>query len=114
MAPAQYEIAPIFEMSQLGSDHQMLTMETLRRVAPRHGLAAILHEKPFAGVNGSGKHNNWSMATDKGHNLLDPQDDTHTNLQFLVFLCSVIRAVDLHAELLRGSIASAAIGSAPC
>ncbi len=108
VAPAQYEIAPIFEMSQLGSDHQMLTMETLRRVAPRHGLAAILHEKPFAGVNGSGKHNNWSMATDKGHNLLDPQDDTHTNLQFLVFLCAVIRAVDTHAELLRGSIASAA------
>lgn len=108
VAPAQYEIAPIFEMSQLGSDHQMLTMETLRKVAPRYGLAAILHEKPFAGVNGSGKHNNWSMATDAGHNLLDPQDDTHTNLQFLVFLCSVIRAVDLHAELLRGSIATAA------
>jgi glutamine synthetase len=77
-------------------------------VAPRFGLAAILHEKPFAGVNGSGKHNNWSMATDAGHNLLDPQDDTHTNLQFLVFLCSVIRAVDLHADLLRGSIATAA------
>jgi len=108
VAPAQYEIAPIFEMSQLGSDHQMLTMETLKKVAPRFGLAAILHEKPFAGVNGSGKHNNWSMATDAGHNLLDPQDDTHTNLQFLVFLCSVIRAVDLHADLLRGSIATAA------
>jgi glutamine synthetase len=107
VAPAQYEIAPIFEMSQLGSDHQMLTMETLRRVAPRHGLAAILHEKPFAGVNGSGKHNNWSMSTDQGHNLLDPQDDTHTNLQFLVFLLGVIRAVDIHADLLRGSIASA-------
>jgi glutamine synthetase len=108
VAPAQYEIAPIFEMSQLGSDHQMLTMETLRRVAPRYGLAAILHEKPFAGVNGSGKHNNWSMATDAGHNLLDPRDDTHTNLQFLVFLCAVIRAVDIHADLLRGSIASSA------
>ncbi|HEY7683251.1 MAG TPA: glutamine synthetase III [Gemmatimonadales bacterium] len=107
VAPAQYEIAPIFEMSQLGSDHQMLTMETLRRVAPRHGLAAILHEKPFAGINGSGKHNNWSMSTDQGHNLLDPQDETHTNLQFLVFLCAVIRAVDVHADLLRGSIASA-------
>ncbi|MFN8650784.1 MAG: glutamine synthetase III [Gemmatimonadales bacterium] len=108
VAPSQYEIAPIFEMSQIGSDHQMLTMETLRKVAPKFGLAALLHEKPFAGVNGSGKHNNWSMATDAGHNLLDPQDDTHTNLQFLVFLCAVIRAVDIHAELLRGSIASAA------
>jgi glutamine synthetase len=108
VAPAQYEIAPIFEMSQLGSDHQMLTMETLKKVAPRYGLAAILHEKPFAGVNGSGKHNNWSMATDAGHNLLDPQDDTHTNLQFLVFLCAVIRAVDTHADLLRASIATAA------
>lgn len=107
VAPAQYEIAPIFEMSQLGSDHQMLTMETLRKVAPKYGLAAVLHEKPFAGVNGSGKHNNWSMATDRGHNLLDPRDDTHTNLQFLVFLCSVIRAVDIHADLLRASIASA-------
>jgi glutamine synthetase len=108
VAPAQYEIAPIFEMSQLGSDHQMLTMETLRKVAPKYGLAAVLHEKPFAGVNGSGKHNNWSMATDAGHNLLDPRDDTHTNLQFLVFLLSVIRAVDIHADLLRASIASAA------
>jgi glutamine synthetase len=108
VAPAQYEIAPLFEMSQLGSDHQMLIMETLRKVAPKYGLAALLHEKPFAGVNGSGKHNNWSMATDAGHNLLDPRDDTHTNLQFLVFLLSVIRAVDLHADLLRGSIASAA------
>ncbi len=107
VAPAQYEIAPIFEISQLGSDHQMMTMETLKRVAPRHGLAAILHEKPFAGVNGSGKHNNWSMSTDQGHNLLDPQDDTHTNLEFLVFLMAVIRAVDVHADLLRGSIASA-------
>ena len=107
VAPGQYEIAPIFEISQLGSDHQMLTMETLKRVAPRHGLVALLHEKPFAGVNGSGKHNNWSMSTDAGHNLLDPQDETHTNVQFLVFLCAVIRAVDLHAELLRASIASA-------
>ena len=107
VAPGQYEIAPIYEISQLGSDHQMLTMETLKRVAPRHGLMALLHEKPFAGVNGSGKHNNWSMATDAGHNLLDPQDETHTNVQFLVFLCAVIRAVDVHAELLRASIASA-------
>jgi glutamine synthetase len=108
VAPGQYEIAPLFEMSQLASDHQMLTMETLKRVAPRYGLAALLHEKPFAGVNGSGKHNNWSMSTDLGHNLLDPQDETHTNMQFLVFLVGVIRAVDVHADLLRASIASAA------
>ncbi len=107
VAPGQYEIAPLFEMSQLASDHQMLTMETIKRVAPRHGLAAILHEKPFAGVNGSGKHNNWSMSTDTGVNLLDPQDDTHTNVQFLVFLMAVIHAVDIHADLLRASIASA-------
>ena len=85
------------------------SMETLQAGgAERHGLAALLHEKPFAGVNGSGKHNNWSMSTDTGVNLLDPQDDTHTNMQFLVFLCAVIRAVDLHADLLRASIASAA------
>ncbi|HXI20805.1 MAG TPA: glutamine synthetase III [Gemmatimonadales bacterium] len=107
VAPGQYEIAPLFEMSQLASDHQMLMMETLKRVAQRHGLMALLHEKPFAGVNGSGKHNNWSMSTDTGVNLLDPQDETHTNMQFLVFLCGVIRAVDLHADLLRASIASA-------
>ena len=107
VAPGQYEIAPLFEISHIGSDHQMLLMETLKRVAPRHGLQAILHEKPFAGINGSGKHNNWSMATDTGVNLLDPQDDTHTNLQFMVFLCAVIRAVDLYADLLRASIASA-------
>jgi glutamine synthetase len=108
VAPGQYEIAPLFEASHIASDHQMLIMETLKRVAPRHGLVALLHEKPFAGVNGSGKHNNWSMSTDTGSNLLDPRDDTHTNLEFLVFLCSVIRAVDLHADLLRASIASAA------
>jgi glutamine synthetase len=107
VAPGQYEIAPLFEMSQLASDHQMLTMETIKRVATKHGLAAILHEKPFAGVNGSGKHNNWSMATDTGVNLLDPRDNTHTNLQFLVFLVAVIHAVDIHADLLRASIASA-------
>ena len=77
-------------------------------MAPRYGLQALLHEKPFAGVNGSGKHNNWSMSTDTGVNLLDPRDDTHTNMQFLVFLVATIRAVDLHADLLRASIASAA------
>ncbi|HET8625476.1 MAG TPA: glutamine synthetase III [Gemmatimonadales bacterium] len=108
VAPGQYEIAPLFEASNVASDHQMIIMETLKRVAGRHGLMALLHEKPFAGVNGSGKHNNWSMSTDTGVNLLDPQDDTHTNLEFLTFLCAVIRAVDLHADLLRTSIASAA------
>jgi glutamine synthetase len=108
VAPGQYEIAPLFEPSHIASDHQMLMMETLKRVAPRYGLQALLHEKPFAGVNGSGKHNNWSMSTDTGVNLLDPQDETHTNMQFLVFLCATIRAVDLHADLLRASIASAA------
>ncbi len=108
VAPGQYEIAPLFEPSHIASDHQMLLMETLKRVAPRFGLQALLHEKPFAGVNGSGKHNNWSMSTDTGVNLLDPQDETHTNSQFLVFLVATIRAVDIHADLLRASIASAA------
>jgi glutamine synthetase len=107
VAPGQFELAPLFETSHIASDHQMLLMETLRRVAPRHGLQALLHEKPFAGVNGSGKHNNWSLATNTGANLLDPQDETHTNMQFLVFLCAVIRAVDIHADLLRACIASA-------
>ncbi|HSC57944.1 MAG TPA: glutamine synthetase type III, partial [Gemmatimonadales bacterium] len=107
VAPGQYEIAPLFEQSHIASDHQMMLMETLRKVAPKHGLQVLLHEKPFAGVNGSGKHNNWSMATDTGVNLLDPQDETHTNTQFLVFLCAVIRAVDLHADLLRSCVASA-------
>lgn len=107
VAPAQFEIAPIFENANVACDHQMLIMETLKRVAPRYGLQCILHEKPFAGINGSGKHNNWSMSTDTGINLLDPREDTHTNMQFLVFLTAVIRAVDLHADLLRASIASA-------
>ncbi len=108
VAPGQFEIAPQFENSNIACDHQMLIMETLRRVASRYGLRAILHEKPFAGLNGSGKHNNWSMMTNTGVNLLDPQDETHTNMQFLVFLCAVMRAIDLHADLLRASIASAA------
>ena len=107
VAPGQFEIAPIFEAANIACDHQMLVMETLKRVAPRFGLQAILHEKPFAGINGSGKHNNWSMSTDTGVNLLDPQAETHTNMQFLVFTAAVIRAVDLHADLLRASIASA-------
>jgi glutamine synthetase len=107
VAPLQFEVAPLFETSHVASDHQMVLMEILRRVADRHGLKALLHEKPFAGVNGSGKHNNWSMATDTGVNLLDPQDDTHSNMQFLTFLCAVIRGVDIHADLLRASIAAA-------
>lgn len=108
VAPCQFELAPVFETANVASDHQMITMEVLKRIAPRHGLHCILHEKPFAGINGSGKHVNWSMATNTGVNLLDPQDHTHTNMQFLVFLCAVIRAVDLHAELLRAAVASAA------
>jgi glutamine synthetase len=108
VAPGQFELAPIFETANVACDHQMLVMETLKRVAPRYGLQCILHEKPFAGINGSGKHCNWSMSTNAGANLLDPRDETHTNMQFLVFLCAVIRAVDLHADLLRASVASAA------
>lgn len=107
VAPGQFEIAPIFEQANVACDHQMLTMEVLKRVAPRFGLQAILHEKPFAGINGSGKHNNWAMSTDTGVNLLDPRGETHTNMQFLIFMSAVIRAVDLHADLLRASIASA-------
>jgi glutamine synthetase len=107
VAPGQYELAPSYETANIACDHQMLIMETLKRVGSRYGLQAILHEKPFAGLNGSGKHNNWSMSTDTGVNLLDPRDETHTNMQFLVFLCAVIRAVDMHADLLRASIASA-------
>jgi glutamine synthetase len=107
VAPGQFELAPHFELANLACDHQMLVMENLKKVAVRYGLQCILHEKPFRGINGSGKHCNWSMATDTGVNLLDPRDETHTNSQFLVFLCAVIRAVDLHADLLRASIASA-------
>jgi glutamine synthetase len=108
VAPNQFELAPVFENANVAGDHQMLTMQILRTVAEHHGYVCLLHEKPFAGVNGSGKHNNWSLATDTGVNLLDPRDETHSNVQFLVFLCAVLRAVDLHADLLRASIASAA------
>ncbi len=108
VAPSQYEIAPIFESSNLATDHQNLVMEILRKTADKYGLACLLHEKPFAGVNGSGKHNNWSMSTDTGENLLNPGDNPHDNAQFLVFCCAVIRAVNKHADLLRVSIAGAA------
>src|SRR5579862_5653309 len=106
VAPSQYEIAPIFEDSNLATDHQMLTMEIMRRTADRYGLACLLHEKPFAGINGSGKHNNWSMGTDTGENLLEPGDTPHDNLQFLFFCAAVIQAVNKHQGLLRASIAS--------
>jgi glutamine synthetase len=107
VAPSQYEIAPVFENANLATDHQMMTMETMRRLAPKFGLACLLHEKPFAGVNGSGKHLNWSMSDDQGHNLLSPGASPHDNLQFLVFCTAVLRAVDTWQGLLRASIASA-------
>jgi glutamine synthetase len=106
VAPNQYEIAPIFENSNVGCDHQQLTMQVLQNVARRYGLVCLLHEKPFAGVNGSGKHNNWSMGTDTGMNLLDPGDTPSENLQFLFFCAAVIQAVNTHQALLRASIAS--------
>jgi glutamine synthetase len=106
VAPNQYEIAPIFENSNVGADHQQLTMQLMQNVARRYGLVCLLHEKPFAGVNGSGKHNNWSMSTDLGENLLDPGDTPHENLQFLFFCAAVIQAVNKHQGLLRASIAS--------
>jgi glutamine synthetase len=107
VAPAQFEIAPVFESANLATDHQYLIMKTLQRVAPKYGLAALLHEKPFAGINGSGKHLNWSLGGSKVGNLLNPGATPHENTQFLVFCAAVIRAVDLHAEMLRGSVAHA-------
>jgi glutamine synthetase len=107
VAPAQYEVAPVFENSNLSTDHQQLTMRTLDQVARRYGLVCLMHEKPFAGVNGSGKHNNWSMGTDTGVNLLEPGDSPHDNLQFLFFCTAVIEAVNKHQGLLRASIAAA-------
>src|ERR1700744_1730808 len=106
VAPNQYEIAPIFENSNVGSDHQQLTMQLMQNVARRYGLVCLLHEKPFAGVNGSGKHNNWSMGTDTGKNLLEPGDTPERNLEFLFFCAAVIQAVNKHQGLLRASIAS--------
>ena len=106
VAPAQYEIAPIFENSNVGSDHQQLLMQTLENVARRYGLVCLLHEKPFAGVNGSGKHNNWSMGTDTGTNLLNPGDTPADNIHFLFFCTAVIQAVNKHQGLLRASVAN--------
>jgi len=107
VSPAQYEIAPIFENANVATDHNMLVMETMKRVADRYGLQLLLHEKPFAGVNGSGKHVNWSMADDHGNNLLKPGDTPHDNAQFLLFLVAVIKAVAKHADLLRVAVAHA-------
>src|SRR5919205_852726 len=107
VAPSQYEVAPIFENANVATDHQMMTMEALKRIAPKFGLACLLHEKPFAGVNGSGKHLNWSMSDELGNNLLNPGDTPHENVQFLVFVAAVLRAVNKFQGLLRFSIASA-------
>ncbi|MEZ5079328.1 MAG: glutamine synthetase III [Thermoleophilia bacterium] len=107
VAPAQYEIAPMFENTNLGCDHQQLLMTVMKKIAPKYDLVCLLHEKPFAGVNGSGKHNNWSMGTDSGHNLLDPGDTPHENLQFLFFASAVLQAVNKHQGLLRASVAGA-------
>ena len=107
VAPAQHELAPIYTTTNIATDHNQLTMEIMQKVALRHGLVCLLHEKPFAGVNGSGKHNNWSMATDTGVNLLTPGDTPYENAQFLLFLCAVIQAVDDYQDLLRLSVASA-------
>ena len=106
-APAQHELAPIYAQCNVAVDHNQLVMETLKQVAYRHGLQCLLHEKPFAGVNGSGKHNNWSLTTDDGLNLLDPGKKPHDNIQFLLILTCVLKAVDEHAELLRESAAAA-------
>jgi len=107
VAPSQYELAPIFENANVATDHQMMTMEVMKRLAPKYGLACLLHEKPFAGVNGSGKHLNWSMSDDLGNNLLNPGDTPHENVQFLVFCSAMLRAVNKWQGLLRMSIASA-------
>ena len=106
VAPGQYEIAPMFENSNVGSDHQQLTMQVLPKIARKYGLVCLLHEKPFAGVNGSGKHNNWSMGTDGGSNLLDPGDTPADNINFLFFCAAVIQAVNKHQGLLRASVAN--------
>jgi len=107
VAPAQHELAPIFNETNVASDHNQLTMEMMKKIADKHGLVCLLHEKPFAGINGSGKHNNWSMGTDTGINLLEPGDTPWTNTRFLVFLAAVIKAVDEHQDLLRLSVATA-------
>jgi glutamine synthetase len=107
VAPSQYEVAPTFENANVATDHQMMTMEALKRIAPKYGLACLMHEKPFAGVNGSGKHLNWSLCDDLGNNLLEPGDTPHQNIQFLVFCAAMLRAVNKFQGLLRASVARA-------
>ncbi|MDG2422774.1 MAG: glutamine synthetase III [Phycisphaerales bacterium] len=107
VAPQQFELAPLFEGTNLACDHQMQTMSVLRNTARDHGLVCLLHEKPFAGINGSGKHNNWSLVTDTGHNLLNPNDGGPGHLQFLTFVCAVVKGLDKNADLLRATVASA-------
>ncbi len=107
VAPSQHELAPIYTTTNIATDHNQLTMEIMQKVAIKHGLVCLLHEKPFAGVNGSGKHNNWSIATDDGQNLLSPGETPYENAQFLLFLCAVIKAVDDYQDLLRLSVATA-------
>ena len=107
VAPSQHELAPIYTTTNVGTDHNQITMEIMQKIALKHGLVCLLHEKPFAGVNGSGKHNNWSIATDEGQNLLSPGATPYENAQFLLFLCAVIKAVDDYQDLLRLSVATA-------
>ncbi|MDR0930399.1 MAG: glutamine synthetase III [Clostridiales bacterium] len=107
VAPAQHELAPIFTSTNIATDHNQITMELMQKIANKHNMACLLHEKPFAGINGSGKHNNWSLSTDTGINLLEPGDTPHENAQFLLFLVAVIKAVDEHQDLLRISVANA-------
>ena len=107
VAPAQHELAPVYEQANRACDHNQLVMEVMKKVSGRHGLSCLLHEKPFAGVNGSGKHNNWSITTDTGINLLNPGDTPHENIQFLLVLACIVKAVDVHADLLRESAAVA-------
>ncbi len=106
VAPAQYEMAPVFSTTNIAADHNQLVMETVQKVALRHDMVALLHEKPYAGINGSGKHNNWSLSTDDGINLLEPGHTPEENAQFLVFLCALIKAVDTHADIMRGTCGS--------
>ena len=108
VAPAQHELAPVFTTGNIAADQNQLTMEIMQKVAARHGMVCLLHEKPFAGVNGSGKHNNWSLTTNTGMNLLEPGETPAENAQFLLFLCAVIQAVDDYQDMLRISVASAA------
>ena len=107
VAPAQHELAPIYTTTNIAADHNQLTMDIMQKTALKHGLVCLLHEKPFAGVNGSGKHNNWSISTDTGVNLLTPGETPYENAQFLLFLCAVIKAVDDYQDLLRLSVATA-------